>query len=110
MTTQHALPCNGCQLRFASRSELTRHRREAHRPARPPALVRLARVLRAMHQEQVYAMECLLRVNQPLQAGLLTWIRTLRGYRLAGRYLPPRPGQPSRHSTADPRRDSRKPL
>ena len=72
--------------------------------------VRLARVLRAMHQEQVYAMECLLRVSQPPQADPLTWIRTLSGYRLAGRYLPPRPGQSGRHRTADPRSDSRTPL
>jgi hypothetical protein len=96
MTTPYACPRNNCQLRFASRSELASHRREAHRPARQPALIRLARVLRAMHQEQVYAMECLLRVSQPSQADPLTWILTRSGYQLAGRYLPPRPGQPSR--------------
>ena len=36
---------------------------EAH-PARVPALIRLARALRAMHREQVYAMECLLRLSE----------------------------------------------
>ena len=90
MTTQHVRPCRSCQLRFASRSELARHRREAHRPARPPALIRLARALRAMHHEQVYAMECLLRLSQPPEADPLTWIRTRSGYHLAGRHLPSR--------------------
>lgn len=44
---------------------------EAH-PARVPALIRLARALRAMHREQVYAMECLLRLSQPPEADPLT--------------------------------------
>ena len=32
-----------------------------NRTAHVPALIRLARALRAMHREQVYAMECLHR-------------------------------------------------
>jgi hypothetical protein len=40
-----------------------------------------------MHKEQVYAMECLLRVSQPPQADPLTWILTRSGYQLAGRHL-----------------------
>ena len=71
------------------------------RTARVPALIRLARALRAMHHEQVYAMECLLRLSQPPQADPLTWIRTRGGYHLAGRYLPSRgPGTPA--ATAAP--------
>ena len=77
---------------------------EAH-PARVPALIRLARALRAMHREQVYAMECLLRLSQPPEADPLTWIRTRSGYHLAGRYLPSRgrARQPQRpHPISDP--------
>ena len=67
------------------------------RPARAPALIRLARALRAMHREQVYAMECLLRLSQPPEADPLTWIRNPQ--RLPpGRPVPalPRPGHASR--------------
>jgi hypothetical protein len=97
MIMPEARPCPSCQLQFATHSELTRHRREIHPPARPPALIRLTRALRAMHQEQVYAMECLLRLSQPPEADPLTWIRTRSGYHLAGRYLPARDGPASRN-------------
>jgi hypothetical protein len=60
------------------------------RPTRLPALTRLARALRAMHHEQVHAMECLIRLSPPPEADPLTWIRTRSGYHLAGRYLPSR--------------------
>jgi hypothetical protein len=74
---------------------------EAH-PARVPALIRLARALRAMHREQVYAMECLLRLSQPPEADPLTWIRTRSGYHLADRYLPSRgPGTPAAAAAPD---------
>jgi hypothetical protein len=102
MINQEARSCPSCQLQFATRSELTRHRREIHPPARPPALIRLARALRAMHQEQVDAMECLLRPSQPPEADPLTWIRTRNGYLLAGRYLPARAGQASRNGRTRP--------
>jgi len=72
------------------------------RPARLPALIRLARALRTMHHEQVYAMECLLRLSQPPEADPLTWIRTRSGYHLAGRYLPARgPGRPAATTAPD---------
>jgi hypothetical protein len=88
MITPESRPCPGCQLQFATSSELTRHRREIHPLARPHALIPFAHALRAMHQEQVYAMECLLRVSQRPEADPLTWIRTRSGYHLAGQYLP----------------------
>ena len=102
MITRNPRPCSSCQLAFATRSELTRHRREVHPPARPPGLIRLARALRAMHQKQVYAMECLLRLSPPPEADPLTWIRTRTGYSLAGRYLPAQPGPGSRNDRARP--------
>ena len=72
------------------------------RTARVPVLIRLARALRAMHREQVYAMECLLRLSQPPEADPLTWIRTRSGYQLAGRYLPSRgPGTPAAAAAPD---------
>jgi hypothetical protein len=72
------------------------------RPARLPALIRLARALRAMHHDQVYATECLLRLSQPPEADPLTWIRTRSGYHLAGRYLPFRsPGRPAATTAPD---------
>ena len=72
------------------------------RTAHVPALIRLARALRAMHREQVYAMECLLRSSQPPEADPLTWIRTRSGYCLAGRYLPSRsPGTPAATAAPD---------
>ncbi len=102
MITQEARRCPSCRLQFATRGELRRHRREIHPPARPPALTRFARALRAMHQEQVYAMECLLRLSPPPEADPLTWIRTRSGYHLAGRYLPAQPGQASRNGRTRP--------
>ncbi len=51
-----------------------------------------------MHQEQVYAMDCLLRLTPPPEADPLTWIRTRAGYRLAGRYLPAPSGRAGRTS------------
>ena len=96
MTTHHTSPCQDCQLRLGSRWNLRRHRRQAHRPVRPPALIRLAHALRAMHHEQVYAMECLLRLAQPPEAGPLTWVRTPSGDQLAGWYLPARTENGSR--------------
>lgn len=71
-------------------------------PARPPALIRLARALRAVHQELEIASECLLRPIPPPQADPLTWIRTRTGYCLAGRYLPARPGQPTATKSLTP--------
>jgi hypothetical protein len=87
MITHHTWRCQGCRLRFACRRELRRHRREAHWPIRPPAIVRLARALRAVHREQVYAMECLLRPSQLPTADPLTWVTTPSGYQLVGCYL-----------------------
>jgi hypothetical protein len=98
MITQQPRRCPSCQRPFTSRCELTRHQRETHPPARPPALLRLARAPRAMHQEQVYAMECLLSLTPPPEADPLTWIRTRAGYCLAGQYLPTPPGQAGRNS------------
>jgi hypothetical protein len=95
MITENAHRCAGCQPGFDSRQELRMHRRKAHRPTPPPLLIRLAHALRAMHQEQVYAMECLLRLSRPPQADSLTWIRTRHGYCLTGWYLPARPLQPT---------------
>jgi hypothetical protein len=107
MTTQNAHRKASFQQGFAPRPELRMHRREAHRPIRPFLLIRLARALPAMHQEQVYAMECLLRPTPPPQADSLTWIRTRRGYCLAGRYLPARPLQPAATDMPDaPRADA----
>ena len=93
MITQQARRCPRCQQELASRRDLARHQRETHPSARPPALVRLARALRAMHEEQVYAMECLLRLTPAPEADPLTWIRTRTGYSLAGRYLPTPPAR-----------------
>ena len=93
MITQQARRCPSCPQQFASGHNLTRHQRQTHPSARPPALIRLARALRALHQEQVYAMECLMRLTPAPEADLLTWIRTRTGYSLAGRYLPTPPGQ-----------------
>jgi len=91
MIAQQARRCLSCPQRFASRSDLTRHQRQTHPSARPPALIRLARALRALHQEQ--AMECLMRLTPAPEADPLTRIRTRTGYCLAGRYLPTPPGQ-----------------
>jgi len=51
-------------------------------------LIRVARALRAVHQELEIASECLLRPGPAPQADPLTWVRTHSGYCLAGRYLP----------------------
>jgi uncharacterized C2H2 Zn-finger protein len=98
MIAQQARRCPSCQQRFASRRDLTRHQRETHPSARPPTLIRLARALRALHQEQIYAMECLMRLTPAPEADPLTWIRTRSGYSLAGRYLPTPPGQAGHNS------------
>ena len=93
MITQQARGCPRCQQKSASRRDLTRHQRELHPSARPPALVRLACARPAMHEEQVYAMGCLLRLTPAPEADPLTWIRTRTGYSLAGRCLPTPPGR-----------------
>jgi hypothetical protein len=93
MIAQQARRCLSCPQRFASRRDLTRHQRQTHPSTRPPALIRLACALRALHQEQVYAMECLMRLTPAPEADPLTWIRTRTGYCLAGRYLPTPPEQ-----------------
>jgi hypothetical protein len=41
-----------------------------------------------MRCEQAYAMECLMRLTQPPEAGLLIRTRTPTGHQLAGWYLP----------------------
>jgi hypothetical protein len=93
MITQQAHQCPNCQQRFTSRREVATHRRETHPPTRPPALIRFAHALRAVHQELEIASECLLRPIPPPQADPLAWIQTRGGYCLAGRYLPTPPGQ-----------------
>ncbi len=95
MITRQTRSCPSCQSRFTSRRELATHRREAHRPTRLPGLIRLGRALRAMHQSQVYAMECLLRLSQPPEPDTMTWVQTHAGYSLAGRCLPGPIEQPS---------------
>lgn len=96
MIIQQARRCPSCQQEFGSRRDLTRHQREAHSSARPHVLIRLARALRAVHQELELASECLLRIRQPPEADPLIWVRTPVGYRLAGYYLPPsRGGSPA---------------
>jgi hypothetical protein len=54
---------------------------------RSPALIRLAPA-RAIRREQAYAMECLIRLTQPPEAGPLIWARTPGGHQLATWYLP----------------------
>jgi hypothetical protein len=44
-------------------------------------------------------MECLPRPTPLPKAAALTWIRTGRGYSLAGRYPPTRPGQASHNGS-----------
>jgi hypothetical protein len=107
MITYHICRCPDCRLQFGSRRELRRHRREAHRPARPSALIRLADALRVMHREQVYAMECLLRLRQPPEAGPLTWVRTPSCCQLAGWYRPQGPRTPAATAARDPRKRCR---
>ena len=49
------------------------------------------RAIQMAHHEQVYAWECILLTSgaAPLTAaGPLRWVRSLDGYRLAGRHLP----------------------
>jgi hypothetical protein len=75
---------------------MTMHHGEDQPPTRPSLLIRLARALRAMHQEQVYAMECLLRLTPAPQADPLTWIWTRGGRRTAARRTWRRPPSPGR--------------
>lgn len=64
------------------------HQRQVHPQAAPPLLIRVARALRAVHQELEIASECMLRPGPAPQADPLAWVRTCSGYCLAGRYLP----------------------
>ena len=70
-----------------------RHQREVHPQAPPTLLIRVARALRAVHQELEIASECLLRPGPAPQADPLAWVRTRSGYCLVGRYLPDLPRQ-----------------
>ena len=99
MITRPGRRCQDCQLQQGSRRQLRRHQREAHRPARPPAPTRLAHALRAMHREQIYAMECLMWLLQPAEAVPLTWVRTPCGHQLVGWYLPATIENPRRTSS-----------
>ena len=64
------------------------------RPRRSPAwwraLCRVGRAMAYVHGEQIYAWEAWCQANRAaaLEEGPLTWVRTLDGYRLAGRDLP----------------------
>ena len=68
------------------------------RPTRPPLrsalgqiVPRVARAVRAAHNEQVRMWECILETSgtAPLTAaGPLRWVRSLDGYRLAGSHVP----------------------
>ena len=70
-----------------------RHQGEVHPQAPPTLLIRVARALRAVHQELEIASECLLRPGPAPQADPLAWVRTRSGYCLVGRYLPDLPRQ-----------------
>ena len=76
-----------------SRPPGRRQRGQVRPQAPPPLLIRVARALRAVHQELEIASECLLRPGPAPQADPLAWVRTRSGYCLAGRWLPDLPYQ-----------------
>jgi hypothetical protein len=66
---------------------------------------RVARVLRAVQDEQAHMWEAWWQANRTVipETGTLTWVLTLDGHRLAGRVLPGPPGPQDEKVTPDVR-------